>query len=243
MHSRPRRLAARLSAFALILATAGCAQSAMSVGGTPDEQVQQLLDHWRQRADVPAVTLAVDGPGRSRFVTASGTEERDGNTPATADAQFRVASITKLFVATVVLQLVEEGQLGLDDPVAAYIPGLPPCPRCHDPTAAQPHQRDPGLHPHGTFPRRSARTPRPRVEHRRVARVGRRRPAGFRARHRLPVLQHRLPPARPGHRHRYRVDLGGRDSAADPKPAAAPAHLCRRSRAGSRRRIAGLCRC
>ncbi|HEY9378417.1 MAG TPA: serine hydrolase domain-containing protein, partial [Jiangellaceae bacterium] len=91
---------------------------------TPDEQLQQLLDQWRQRADVAAVTLAVDGPGRSRLVTASGTEERDGETPATAGAQFRVASITKLFIATVVLQLVEEGKLRLDDQVAAYVPGF-----------------------------------------------------------------------------------------------------------------------
>ena len=74
--------------------------------------------------DVPAVTLAVDGPGRSRFVAASGTEERDGDTPATAEAQFRVASTTKLFVATVVLQLVEEGRLRLDDPVSTYVPGF-----------------------------------------------------------------------------------------------------------------------
>jgi D-alanyl-D-alanine carboxypeptidase len=122
MRVRPRRLTAWLSAFALILATAGCAQSALSVDGTPDEQLQQLLDQWRQRADVPAVTLAVEGPRRSRLVTASGTEERDGETPATASAQFRVASITKLFVATVVLQLVEEDRLRLDDQVAAYIP-------------------------------------------------------------------------------------------------------------------------
>ena len=75
---------------------------------------------------------------RSRFVTASGTEVRDGNTPATADAQFRVASITKLFVATVVLQLVEEGQLGLDDPVAAYIPDFRHAAVSRS-TAAQPH--------------------------------------------------------------------------------------------------------
>ena len=126
MHVPRSRLAAWLSAFALILATAGCAQSAMSVGGTPDEQVQQLLDQWRQRADVPAVTLAVDGPGRSRFVTASGTQKRHGDIPATADAQLRVASITKLFVATVVLQLVEEGRLGLDDPATAYVPSFRP---------------------------------------------------------------------------------------------------------------------
>ncbi|HEX2363243.1 MAG TPA: serine hydrolase domain-containing protein [Jiangellaceae bacterium] len=122
MHVRPRRRAAWLPALALILGTAGCAQSAVSAGGTPDEQLQDLLDRWRQRADVPAMTLAVDGPGRNTLVTASGTEARDGDTPPTASAQFRVASITKLFVATVVLQLVEEGRLGLDDPVAVYIP-------------------------------------------------------------------------------------------------------------------------
>ncbi len=124
MHVRPRRLAAWLTAFALILVTAGCAQFAMSVDGTPDEELQQLLDRWRQRADVPAVTLAVDGPARSRFVTASGTEERGGGTAVTTDAQFRVASTTKLFVATVVLQLVEEGRLSLDAPVSAYVPGF-----------------------------------------------------------------------------------------------------------------------
>jgi D-alanyl-D-alanine carboxypeptidase len=124
MHVRLRRLAAWLSAFALILVTAGCAPSALSVDGTSDEQLQQLLDRWRQRADVPAVTLAVDGPGRSRFVTASGTERRRGDAPATADGQFRVASTTKLFVATVVLQLVEEGRLRLDDPVSTYVPGF-----------------------------------------------------------------------------------------------------------------------
>jgi D-alanyl-D-alanine carboxypeptidase len=126
MHVRPRRLAAWLSAVALILVTAGCAQSALSVDATSDEQLQQLLDRWRQRADVPAVTLAVDGPGRSRFVTASGTQKRHGDIPATADGQLRVASITKLFLATVVLQLVDEGRLGLADPVSTYVPGFRP---------------------------------------------------------------------------------------------------------------------
>ena len=125
MPVRPLRLAACLSVLALILVTAGCAQSAaLSVDDTPDEQLQQLLDQWRERADVPAVTLAVDGPGHRRFVAASGTEERDGDTPATAEAQFRVASTTKLFVATVVLQLAEEGRLDLDAPVSGYVPGF-----------------------------------------------------------------------------------------------------------------------
>jgi D-alanyl-D-alanine carboxypeptidase len=73
---------------------------------------------------VPAVTVAVSGPGGRRFLDASGTTQRGGRTPVSVDSQFRVASITKMFVATVVLELVQEGRLGLDDPVVRYLPGV-----------------------------------------------------------------------------------------------------------------------
>ncbi len=42
------------------------------------------------------------------------------------DGRFRAGSITKTFVATVVLQLVGEGRLRLDDPLAAWLPGAVP---------------------------------------------------------------------------------------------------------------------
>jgi D-alanyl-D-alanine carboxypeptidase len=42
--------------------------------------------------------------------------------PATTDSLYRIASITKPFVATVILQLVEEGLVALDDPIADYLP-------------------------------------------------------------------------------------------------------------------------
>ncbi|MFI5776343.1 serine hydrolase domain-containing protein [Nocardia sp. NPDC051570] len=44
------------------------------------------------------------------------------------DGRFRIGSISKTFLATVMLQLVGEGRLGLDDPVARYLPqfGLDP---------------------------------------------------------------------------------------------------------------------
>ena len=44
--------------------------------------------------------------------------------PATPGDRFRIASNTKAFVATVVLQLVGEGRLSLDDPVSRWLPGL-----------------------------------------------------------------------------------------------------------------------
>ncbi|MEU1722862.1 serine hydrolase domain-containing protein [Actinomadura sp. ATCC 39365] len=39
---------------------------------------------------------------------------------------FRIGSVTKTFVATVVLQLVDEGRLKLDDPIGDHLPGLVP---------------------------------------------------------------------------------------------------------------------
>jgi D-alanyl-D-alanine carboxypeptidase len=84
-----------------------------------------MIDHWRQEARIPAITVAVVKPGHERIVAASGTGLRDGNTPITPQAQFRVASITKMFIATTVLQLVEEGRLQLDAPVTDYVPRFP----------------------------------------------------------------------------------------------------------------------
>jgi D-alanyl-D-alanine carboxypeptidase len=40
--------------------------------------------------------------------------------------RFRIGSVTKSFVATVVLQLVGEGRLGLDDPLERWLPGAVP---------------------------------------------------------------------------------------------------------------------
>ena len=41
---------------------------------------------------------------------------------ATTDAVYHFWSVTKLFTATAVMQLVEDGKIGLDDPVTKYLP-------------------------------------------------------------------------------------------------------------------------
>jgi D-alanyl-D-alanine carboxypeptidase len=126
MHIRLRRFSTWLSAVALVtVLAAGCMFTDPYGAGTAagDTRIQQLLDRWRERAEVPAVTLAVTDGSGDRYVAASGTAESGGNVASVAaDAQFRIASITKMFVATVVLQLVEEGRLELDRPVIEYLP-------------------------------------------------------------------------------------------------------------------------
>jgi D-alanyl-D-alanine carboxypeptidase len=86
---------------------------------------QALVDHWRARAGVPAVAVAVQRADGTRWVGTSGTLLRDGGGPVTPAARFRVASITKLFVATVVLQLAHEGRLAITDPLGKFVPGFP----------------------------------------------------------------------------------------------------------------------
>ena len=43
---------------------------------------------------------------------------------AAVDHQFRIGSVTKTFTTAVVLQLVAEGALRLDDPIARHLPGV-----------------------------------------------------------------------------------------------------------------------
>src|SRR5204863_5015382 len=76
-------------------------------------------------AGIPgAVVLVRDGVSTTRF--ASGFGNLRTKTPMRAVDRFRVGSITKSFVATVALQLVAEGKLGLDDSVEQRLPGLVP---------------------------------------------------------------------------------------------------------------------
>ncbi|MFB6894744.1 serine hydrolase domain-containing protein, partial [Kitasatospora sp. NPDC056327] len=64
--------------------------------------------------------------GRRTWRDAAGVTDLDTNRPARADGRFRIGSVTKTFVATVVLQLVDEGGLRLDDPVEKHLPGTVP---------------------------------------------------------------------------------------------------------------------
>ncbi|MGW6567870.1 serine hydrolase domain-containing protein [Streptomyces sp. NPDC054975] len=58
------------------------------------------------------------------WVGSAGVRKLGESDEPSTDGHFRVGSVTKTFVATVVLQLVAEGRLGLEDPVADHLPGF-----------------------------------------------------------------------------------------------------------------------
>jgi D-alanyl-D-alanine carboxypeptidase len=77
------------------------------------------------RDGAPGALVLVRTPAGTRRA-ARGLGSRAPRVALRPADRFRVASVTKTFVATVVLQLVSEGKLGLDDPVDRRLPGLLP---------------------------------------------------------------------------------------------------------------------
>lgn len=71
-------------------------------------------------------TLALLRDGTATASATAGVARIGGTSPLGAEQLFRAGSITKSFIATVTLQLVEQGRLGLTDTVQRWLPGLLP---------------------------------------------------------------------------------------------------------------------
>ncbi|MFB8242713.1 serine hydrolase domain-containing protein [Kitasatospora purpeofusca] len=69
---------------------------------------------------------AVREGSRPTWRGAAGTSDVATGAPVDENGRFRIGSVTKTFVSTVVLQLVGEHRLGLDDPIERFLPGEVP---------------------------------------------------------------------------------------------------------------------
>ncbi|MEU8524139.1 serine hydrolase domain-containing protein [Streptomyces sp. NPDC048629] len=97
---------------AALLVAALLALTPASLAGEPSPPV---LARFVTEGGVPAAALLTTTPGApDRYTTAGGPTVR-------RNEHFRAGSVTKTFVATVVLQLVAEGRLSLDEPVRARL--------------------------------------------------------------------------------------------------------------------------
>ncbi|MER6915632.1 serine hydrolase domain-containing protein [Streptomyces sp. NPDC000594] len=106
--------------------------------------------------------LRVDTPDTHWYGGAGRTRPGGGRAPRSGD-RFRAGSVTKAFVATVVLKLWSQGRLGLDDPVGRHLPGLLP-PASARITVAQLLDHTSGLPDHRGLPDLS--TPEAVLRHR-----------------------------------------------------------------------------
>ena len=91
---------------------------------TPDR------DHWQQRLAALAAKHKVPGAqlgilyGDEVVDVAFGTLNKRTGQPATTDSVFQIGSVSKVWTATVVMQLIDEGRIALDTPVVEVMPEL-----------------------------------------------------------------------------------------------------------------------
>lgn len=86
-------------------------------------QIQSEMDDLTDSGLPSGMVVWIDSP-EYRFEGASGFADLKEAIPMSPDGGFRIGSITKMFTATVVIQLAEEGVLTLDDPLAMWLPDV-----------------------------------------------------------------------------------------------------------------------
>jgi CubicO group peptidase (beta-lactamase class C family) len=123
-----RRLPVRgllLKAYVVLFSVAGLAAGA---GSSPAEEGAKVDGYVRgeiERERIPGLALGVYRDGKIVKAEGYGVANLEWGVPVKADTIFQSGSVGKQFTATAVMMLVEEGKVGLDDPVQKYFPDAP----------------------------------------------------------------------------------------------------------------------
>ncbi|MFD0357377.1 serine hydrolase domain-containing protein [Streptomyces sp. NPDC127110] len=129
---RLRRACLALAAAGALLAPATAAAPSPDTGGdfpelTPavaaklDRAVQDTL----REAKVPGVIVGLWAPGKGSYVKTFGVADKETGARMRTDFYTRIGSQTKTFTVTALLRLVDQGKVGLDDPIGRYVTGVP----------------------------------------------------------------------------------------------------------------------
>lgn len=86
--------------------------------------IDKLYRDYATRNNVPGLGFGLVVDGKLVYGQGAGFADLTTKRPATAQSQFRIASMTKSLTAMAILKLRDEGKLRLDDPAADYVPEL-----------------------------------------------------------------------------------------------------------------------
>ena len=87
------------------------------------DTIQGELDHAVDRG-FDGMIVYVDQPDEAPMLYAAGWNNREEQIPADPQSLFKIASISKLYIATATVMLVNDGVLSLDDTLADHFPEL-----------------------------------------------------------------------------------------------------------------------
>ena len=113
-------------------APAGCVlglallfNATVSFSQTPAEterlkSFEKRVEVVRSRLKIPALSVVILEHQRVLWIRGFGFADVENRVPATPDTVYSIASLTKTFGATLIMQLVEQGKLDLDEPASHY---------------------------------------------------------------------------------------------------------------------------
>ncbi len=111
--------------FNLVLLLSTLVQPTLAQMGLNDSIRKQLaigINGFKERYHAPSVVLAVVHRDSIIFSGADGFADLEQKIPATIDSKYQIQSITKMFTATMLMQLWEKGLINLEDDVRKYVP-------------------------------------------------------------------------------------------------------------------------
>src|SRR5687768_16114389 len=83
-------------------------------------RLETLLENLRQELKIPAYSAAIVKDQKVLWAKGFGYADVENKIPATEHTPYHLASLTKTFASTILMQLVQEGKIKLDDPVSRY---------------------------------------------------------------------------------------------------------------------------
>jgi CubicO group peptidase (beta-lactamase class C family) len=83
-------------------------------------QLEKQVDGFRTQLKIPGLSAVVIKDQEVLWAKGFGHADLENRIAATPDTLYHIASLTKTFAATLVMQLVEQGKLDLDEPVSHY---------------------------------------------------------------------------------------------------------------------------
>ena len=126
MQSLIRRLC-----FLMLAGAAGLAQSGPLPQASPEEvglsperlgRVDAAMQKAVDSGELPGAVVFIARDGQLAYAKSFGWQDREKKIPMSNDSIFRLYSMTKPVVSVAAMILVEEGKLGLQEPVSKYIP-------------------------------------------------------------------------------------------------------------------------
>lgn len=89
------------------------------------QQVDTAVRQVMKEAGIPGATVGIWTPDKGAYVQSFGVADKATGQRMTPDLYMRIGSETKTFTVTALLELVDEGKVGLDDPIGKYVDGVP----------------------------------------------------------------------------------------------------------------------